>query len=160
MGLLLGNPISKTHIVVEKTIAMVTYSMVLGVISFAATWVGVLLGGLDLSGWDIAATSALLTLLGLAFGALALVIGAATGRSHLASAITAGVAVAAYFVWSFFPLSASFEGWAVVSPFHYYLGSDPLVNGMDWTDAAVLAAVFLALVAISPRLWERRDLRG
>lgn len=160
MGLLLGNPITRTHVVVEKTIAMVFYAIVLGVITFVAVWAGVLLGGLDVSGWDIAATSALLVLLGLVFGGLALAIGAATGRSRLSGGITAAVGVAAYFVWSFFPLSPSFEGWALLSPFHYYLGSDPLVNGMDWSDAAVLAVSFLALIALAVPLWERRDLRG
>jgi hypothetical protein len=35
-----------------------------------------------------------------------------------------------------------------------------MVNGMDWTGAALLAGVFLALVAVSIQLFRRRDLRG
>ena len=54
----------------------------------------------------------------------------------------------------------TFEGWADISPFTLYLGSDPLTNGMAWGDAAIMAAMFLVLVAISPRLVARRDLRG
>lgn len=160
MGLLLGNPISRSHVIVEKTIAMVAYASVVGLATFLGTWAGVLLGGLDLTVEEIAAPSALMTLLGLVFGGLALAVGALTGRSRLASATTAGVAVAAYFMWSFFPLSESFEGWAALSPFHYYLGGEPLSNGMAWGDAAVLVAIFVALVAVSIPLWSRRDLRG
>ncbi|MGD2042717.1 MAG: ABC transporter permease, partial [Acidimicrobiia bacterium] len=65
-----------------------------------------------------------------------------------------------YFVFSFFPLSETFEPWAQLSPFTLYLGSDPLTNGMAWIDAAVLVGVFLVLVAVSVPLFHRRDLRG
>lgn len=108
----------------------------------------------------IGAASALLSLLGLVFAGVALAIGAATGRSRLASATTAGVAVAGYFTWSFFPVSESLQDWVAVSPFHFFLGSDPLVNGMAWGDAAVLIGAFLVLVALSIPLFYRRDLRG
>lgn len=161
MGLLMGNPITFTKIVVEKTLAMVAVTVAVGFATFAGTWLGVVLGGVDeLPVGNIAATSVLVTLLGLVFGGLALAIGAATGRSRLASWITTGVAVLSYFMFSFFPLSEAFEGWASFSPFTLYLGSDPLSNGMAWGDAAILAAIFLALVAVSPRLVSRRDLRG
>jgi ABC-2 type transport system permease protein len=160
MGLLLGNPVSRSHVVVEKVIAMVVYALLLGVVTFLGTWLGVLLGGVDVAVAGIGAASAQLSLLGLVFGGVALAIGAATGRSRLASATTAGVAVAGYFMWSFFPVSESFQDWVVVSPFHFFLGSDPLVNGMVWGDAAVLVGAFLVLVALSIPLFYRRDLRG
>jgi ABC-2 type transport system permease protein len=46
-----------------------------------------------------------------------------------------------------------------VSPFYYYLGNDPLVNGLHWGHAALLAGLFLAAVALSVVFFERRDLR-
>ena len=101
-----------------------------------------------------------MTLLGLVFGGVALAVGAATGRSRLASSVASGLAVAGYFVFSFFPLSETFEPWAGVSPFTVYLRGDPLTQGVAWGDAAILAVVFLALVAVSPALIDRRDLRG
>ncbi len=58
------------------------------------------------------------------------------------------------------PLSENFAGWAKISPFHYYLGSDPLVNGMHWGHGAVLAGVFVVLVAASLPAFQRRDIRG
>lgn len=161
MGLLLGNPITRRHVIVEKAMAMVWISLALGVVTYLGTWLGVLVGGVDeLPAGNIAAVSALLTLLGLVFGALALVVGAATGRSRLASGATAAVAVASYFMFSFFPLSETFAPWAEVSPFTLYLRSDPLTNGMAWGDAAVLAAVFVVLIGVAIPLFQRRDLRG
>jgi ABC-2 type transport system permease protein len=96
----------------------------------------------------------------LVFGGVALLTGAATGRRKLASWVTTGVAIVTWFIFSFLPLSQTAEPLANLSPFEWYLGSDPMVNGMDWTGAALLAGVFLALVAVSIQLFRRRDLRG
>jgi beta-exotoxin I transport system permease protein len=160
MGLLLGNPITRSHLIVEKSLAMVGYSIVVGVTTFLGTWVGVLLAGLEVSAINLAAASALVTLMGLVFGGLALAIGAATGRSRVASGASTGVALLAYFMFSFFPLSTTFAPLARYSPFDLYLGSDPLNNGMAWGDAAILAGLFVVLVAVAIPVWSRRDLRG
>ena len=57
-------------------------------------------------------------------------------------------------------LSDTFAPLAKYSPFYFYLGSDPLNNGMAWGDAAILIGLFVVLVALSIPLWSRRDLRG
>lgn len=161
MGLLMGNPTTFARIVFEKTLAMIGVTVMVGLATFLGTWFGVILGGVEsLPVGNIAATTVLVTLMGLMFGGMALAIGAATGRSRLAAGFTAGVAVLSYFMFSFFPLSEAFEPWADLSPFTLYLGSDPLTNGMAWGDAAILTGIFLVLVIISPRLVARRDLRG
>lgn len=160
MGLLLANPISRTWVLLEKVVAMVAYAVALGAITFLGCWLGVLIGGVDLTVEGLAATSALMVLFGLVWGGVALLVTAATGRSRLASGITASLAVVAYFTWSFFPLSETFAAWAVLSPFQLYLGSDPLATGMDWADAGVLTAIFAILVVASIPLFDRRDLRG
>lgn len=160
MGLLLGNPITRSHLIVEKSVAMVGYALALGLATFVGTWLGSLLAGQEASTGNLAATSGLLTLMGLVFGGLALVVGAATGRSRVASGTATGLAVIGYFMFSFFPLSEAFEPWSRFSPFTLYLGSDPLANGMPWLDGLILAFVFVGLVALSVPLFQRRDLRG
>lgn len=160
MDLLLGNPVTRRRVVVEKSLAMVAYSIAIGLATFLGTWVGVLIGGLELPTSNIAAASILLSLLGLVFGSVALAVGAGTGRSRLASWAAAGLALISYFMFAFFPLSESFARAAEFSPFHLYLGSDPLTNGMDWGDAGWLLGIFVVLVVISIPLFQRRDLRG
>ncbi len=160
MGLLLSNPINRSHVIVEKSMAMVVYAVGLGTVTFVGTWIGTLLAGLDVPGSNIAAASALVCLMSLVFGGLSLAVGAATGRSRLASWAAAGAGLVSYFMFSFFPLSDTLAGWAKFSPFDLYLGSDPLNNGMAWGDAAILAGLFVALVAVSIPLFSRRDLRG
>lgn len=160
MGLLLSNPVSRGRIVIEKTSAMVMHSVSLGLVTFVATWIGIRLGGLEVTTAGLAATCLLLVLMALVFGGIALAVGAATGKVKLAAGATAGAALVAYFGYAFLPLAESYAGWAALSPFHFYLGSDPLTTGFDWGDAAVLGVVFLVLVTIAVPLLRRRDLRG
>ena len=160
MGLLLANPIPRSTIIKEKAGAMVIYTFAFGLIAFLGVWVGDLIGGVGLGFSQIAGTTVLLSLLGLVYGGVALVVTAATGRRTLGVYAAAGLALVAYFMASFLPVSEQFADWARLSPFHYYLGSDPLVNGMSWGHGGVLAGLSLGLIALSIPLFQRRDLRG
>jgi len=159
MGLLLANPVKRSTIVLQKTTAMVLYGFVVGFSIFAGVAIGSLLGGLGMDIGNIAATSLLVTLVGVAFGAFALMLSAATGRSKLAVYGTVGVALVTFVVNAFKDYSDALIGWAKWSPFYYYLTSDPLFNGMNWRHGAVLAGLAIALVALAIVLFNRRDLR-
>lgn len=159
MDLLLANPVSRSHVVLEKTQAMIGYAVLFGLLTFIGTWIGVWLGGLDeVSVSGMASVSLLLALFGLVYGAIALLMSAATGRRGQSIAVTTGIALVTWFMFSFFPLSETFEPIANFSPFHWYLGSDPLLNGMDWPGAGLLAGTFVVLVAASIHLFQRRDI--
>ncbi len=160
MGLLLANPVSRGEVVIKKTIAMVLLAVVFGIVTALGTWLGTLAGGLEVTLEGVLATAALLTLFGLVFGGVALATSAATGRRKMATWATTGVALVTWFMFSFLTLTESLAGVANFSPFEWYLGSDPLVNGMSWVDAALLVGTFIALVAVSIPLFARRDLRG
>lgn len=161
MGLLLSNPVSRSEVVVEKTLAIVAYALVFGFVTALGCWVGVLLGGqAEITLTGIVSVSVLLALFGMVFGGVALLGSAATGRRKVAVWTTTAVALATWFMFTFLPLSDEAEFAAGLSPFAWYLGTDPLVNGMDWNGAALLVGTFLALVALSIPLFQRRDLRG
>jgi len=159
MGLLLANPVRRSTVVTQKTWTMILYAAIVGLAAFLGVAAGSLLGGLGIDMGNIAATCVLATLLGLAFGALALALGAATGRTQIASYGAVGVAVVAFIINGFLPLNDSTTAWAKVSPFYYYLSSDPLTNGMAWGHAAILASLFVILVVLAVVLFGRRDLR-
>ena len=159
MGLLLANPIRRSRIITEKTAAMVLFGMVVGIATFAGVALGSVLGGLGMSIGNIAAASALQALVGLVFGALALALGAGTGRTSIAIFGAVGAALAFHLLTSLAKISDALASIAWVSPFHYYLGSDPLNTGMDWWNAAVLIALSVILFGLSLALFQRRDLR-
>jgi ABC-2 type transport system permease protein len=159
MGLLLANPVTRSRIVLEKTAAMVLGAFVVGFMNFAGVALGSVIGGLGMNMGNIAATCLLATLLGLAFGALALAISAGDGRVKTAVFWPVGLAIAGHFFNGFAPLSASMAGWARLSPFYYYLTGDPLRNGMHWGHGAILAGLTVILIALSVVLFQRRDIR-
>jgi ABC-2 type transport system permease protein len=159
MGLLLANPISRSRVVIEKMLAMVVLVIVLGVATFGGTAIGSLIGGLDMGMGNIAAISLLATLLGLTFGALALALGAATGLVKTAVVGSVGPALVFYLLNAFLPLNESLAGHARWSPFYYYSGNDPLINGMHWGHGALLAGLAAGFVVLAVVLFQRRDLR-
>ena len=159
MSLLLACPVSRRRILLEKAGAMVLLVALLGFFTWAGVGLGSWVGGLGVGVADIAAITVLATLLGLVFGALALVIGAATGRVRIAAYGAAGAAVVAYLSNAMLPLNDSLADFARLSPFYYYLTGDPLSNGIDWSHAAVLSGLVVLLIGLSLVLFRRRDLR-
>jgi ABC-2 type transport system permease protein len=159
MGLLLANPIKRSTVVYQKTFAMIVYGIGVGFAIFAGVAIGSLLGGLGMDIGNIAATSLLVTLVGIAFGAFSLLLSASTGRVKAAVYGTVGVALVFYVVNALLPFSESVEGLAKVSPFYYYLGSDPLNNGMNWAHGAVLTVLSVILIIGATVAFQRRDVR-
>ncbi len=160
MGLLLASAIPRRRLVLDSAVAMIVLAGIVGLMTFAGSVAGVLLARLDVALLNLAVTCLLVTLLGIVFGSLALLVSAATGRVRWATGVTALAGLTAYVLQSFAPLSERYADWAVLSPFHFYLGSDPLINGMPWADAAVLVAMAAVLIALSIPVFNRRDLRG
>jgi ABC-2 type transport system permease protein len=159
LGLLLGNPIARRRIVLEKAAAMALAGSVVGLFTWLGVGAGSAISGLGMSFIRVGATSLLMTLLGLLFGALALAIGAATGRVRVAVYGTIGTALGLYLVDSLAPLSDAFAGYARWSPFHYFLGSSPLTSALEWSDVAVLAGLSALVLAVAVVVFDRRDLR-
>lgn len=159
MGLLLINPIRRSRVVIEKSWTMVLYSFSVGAVTFAGVALGSVLGDLGMDIRNIAATCLLQSLVGLVFGALALALSAGTGLKRVAIFGAVGAGIVTHLFNSLAALNTSIAGWAKWSPFYYYLGNDPLNNGMDWGNAAILAGISVVLVGLSVALFQRRDLR-
>ena len=68
------------------------------------------------------------------------------------------IGVAAYFLNALAPLVDVLEPLTRLSPFYYYIGADPLTNGLNLLHAAVLTGLTLALLAVALVTFERRDL--
>lgn len=159
MGLLLASPISRTRVVVEKALAMAAVTSAVGIMIFAGVVGGSWISDLGMNIANVAATSALVTLLGLFFGALTLALSAATGRVALSVYVSVGLALALYLMNAFFPLSDQLAGQARWSPFYYYLTENPLVTGMPWGHGALLAVLTVVPILAAIGLFNRRDLR-
>ena len=159
LGLLLANPISRTRVLAEKTLVMAAFVAIVGLATFAGIAGGSLLGGLGMSIPNIAATAVMLILLGLTFGGLALLLGAATGQVRIAVYGTTAVAATTYVIDAFASLNPDLADLGLLSPFYYYRSTEPLLNGLPWGHALVLLVTAAVLIAAAFPLLARRDLR-
>lgn len=158
LDLLLAHPITRTSLILQRFAALVLAAAGIG----AVLWLAMLAirGGADLeavSPGQFAAQCTHLVLLTVTFGALATGIGAAFGRRGVVFAATAVVGVAAYAAHAFAAQLGA--GWAAyLSPFHYYIDSEPLRNGFGWTGLLVLTAASIVLVTAGTYRFNHRDL--
>ena len=158
LDVLLSTPIPRRRIVIDKFGAM----LVAGVLISVLLWLSVPLTGppfdLNPSLVDLTAAVFMCFLLAMAFGAIALAIGAASGRRALAVGVTAGIAGGTYLLDLLVPAIRSIEFLQLLSPFHYYLGAEPMMRGLDVGNSLVLAAIAIVAFAAALVLFERRDL--
>ena len=160
LGMLLSAPVSRSTFVWVKATAMLVH-VVVAVCGLAiGLVVGSTIGDLGLTAEGIVGACVHVGVLGAFFGAVALLVSAATGDRRLASATAAGLAVAAFAVSAFLPLSESLADGARFSPWFYFASKNPLVNGIDLSDALVLLGGAVALSALAVIVLRRRDLHG
>jgi ABC-2 type transport system permease protein len=158
LDLLLAHPISRTLFLLQRFAALAA-----GAFGIATTVLAGMLAirsGAELTSISItefAAQCLQLALLAIAFGGLAIGIGAATGRRAVVFTVTAVIGVAAYGLHAFAGQLGIADA-AYLSPFHYYIGGEPLRHGMQWADAAALLGAGLLLVAAGALRFNRRDL--
>jgi ABC-2 type transport system permease protein len=157
MDLLLANPISRSRVVLDKFGAMTIGILLLTTVTGAALLLSGPLFGLWIPAGKAAAAMLHLALLGLVFGALALAIGAATGRTGASRGVPAVAAVLAYMVNGLGPMVSWLEPFQKFSPFYQYGGHDPLRNGVSVPGVTVAALTIAALVMVAVWGFRRRD---
>ena len=99
-----------------------------------------------------------LALFGLLFAALAYGVGAWSGRRVYAIAAGAVVAVLGYLGDSFFTQIDSLRWMEKFSPFDWYLGGEPLKNGVQWGHTALLTGLAVLFVAAGTWRYNQRDI--
>ena len=156
LALVLSAAPSRTRFLVEKLLAMLVIVAVVTVITMASLFVGSGIGGLDLSTSGMLGASAQLGALGLFFGAVATAAGVVLSRRQ-AFSVAVGLAGASFLSQS---LLSAIDGpsWLIkISPWDYYMGNNPLENGLSLTNLAVLLSL-TAIAAIAAVLtFERAD---
>ena len=158
IDVLLSYPVSRRRLVLEKTLAVVLGCLVSAAVVWVFAVVGAALSASDLPGDKLAAALVMVVLLGLAFGAIALAISAFTGNRGAAIGIAVALMVAMYLIDALANIVDGLNAIRPLSLFRYYMGSDPLRNGISLPDAGVLLAVAVACLVASLFLFERRDM--
>ncbi len=157
LDLLLSFPLSRTRVAVEKLCAMAAEVAGLGVVLWLALWIGARIFGMHVSAAHLGAAVAVLVVLAVAYGAIAFMLAAGTGRKSLAVGGTVALAVGAYLVNSLAALVDALEPVQKISPFYHYVAGDPLHDGLDPWHALFLVAVGAVAAVVGVTLFARRD---
>jgi ABC-2 type transport system permease protein len=159
LGLVLAQPVTRSGLVLGKATAVAVSVLLVAFATWTGLIAGVAIAGGGIGVGNMAALSVHLAFFGLATGAVALGLGAGTGRRGLATGIAAGFAILGYLVNGFAPLVGAIAWLRYLSPYYYYAGNDPLAKGVDVTDLAVLTVFTILLTALAVVGFQRRDLR-
>jgi ABC-2 type transport system permease protein len=160
LGLVLAQPIRRSRLVAAKAAAI---AMIVVIVALA-TWVGMIcgvaLGGGGISVGHLSAFALHLAFFGFAAGAIALALGACTGRRSLATGAAAAVVIVGWLINGFAPLVNGLAWLKYLSLFYYYSARDPLTRGVGVADVVVLGSLALVLTAVAMAGIEHRDLRA
>ena len=153
-----AGPVGRRRLLLERYAALV-----LGV-----GWLGTLTGvvsltlarglGMDIGTGPLIGATIGLVLLVLALGSVAFAVGAATGRRAVALAVGATIAVFGSMANALAPLLDDGAWLERLSPFFWYLGNDPLNEGLGRAGALALALLALVSLGVAVLAYDRRDL--
>jgi ABC-2 type transport system permease protein len=158
IGLVMSTPTRRTRLATEKAVAMIIHVVLAAALVGVMVWIGIVASGLDIAAGNVFAISLMLSLVSVFVGGISMVISILTGRGVLA--ILAGMLVAmAMYAWSsFVPMADAIADLAWLSPWHHYIGTDPLGSGVDWASAALLTLLAVVPLAVGVYLFKRRDI--
>lgn len=156
LELLLAQPVSRRRVALEKLAAVGLEVVALGGVLFLALWVSTAVAGMRIAAGHLLAATTAAVLLALAYAAIAVLTGAATGRRATAIAVPSALVVCAYLVNGLAPLVDVAHALRKLSPWYHYAAGDPLRHGLG-TNALVLVAILIAATLLVPFVLDRRD---
>jgi ABC-2 type transport system permease protein len=160
LELLLANPIGRTRVALARLVALVLLLVALAIVCTLSLIALAPVTGMNkgLSAGHVAAAAVAASLLALTFAAVAFAVGAATGNRPAALGAAAALAVAGYVLEGLAQQVHALRPIEAVNPWHWFLASDPLRQGLAWPSWTLPIVATAVLVVIGlPRL-ARRDL--
>jgi ABC-2 type transport system permease protein len=156
LGLIITLPLSRRRILAQKAMTLVAVAVPAGL----ATVLVVLAGrGFDLSlgtGRLVGATVGAV-LLGIDFGALALLVGVLSGSRAIALGGTSSLAAASYLVSSLAPVTRWVRPLRFESLFYWAVGNAQLRTGLSVTSAVVLVGFAVVTLTAAAKAFGRQD---
>ncbi|MFC8845888.1 MULTISPECIES: ABC transporter permease subunit [unclassified Micromonospora] len=157
MELLLANPLSRTAFAGQRLAATGSAVTAVAAVPLVLLMIIVRWVGMDLALSNVAAAGVGLVALVWCFTGVAFLAGAATGRRGSVLAVTGGLAVTTYLANAIGGMSDGWQWVRWLSPFHYFIGTDPLHTGWHPAHLLTLAGVGAVTSAVGVFLFDRRD---
>jgi ABC-2 type transport system permease protein len=157
LSLIATLPISRRQIATQKFIAMSLQTIPVAVVTALCVVAGRGFS-LPIPAAGVLGVTVGVVLLGIDFGAIALLVGAATGRRAIALGASSALAAVSYLLGSLAPVIDWLHAARFASLFYYAVGDGQLVHGISVTDAAILAAVAAVALYACLVAFDRLDL--
>ncbi len=154
LELVLGNPISRARVVVERLIVLTLGALIIAAVSGVAVGIEAHYQSIDLNSRRLAEASLLLVPFTLVFGAVGALLASRIPRATVG--ILGAFAFASYLTVQLGPIF-KLPAWAQdLSAFKLF--GQPLTSGVDQTGLVVMLAIVIAGLGVSAMVMERRDI--
>jgi ABC-2 type transport system permease protein len=159
LDLWLSYPVSRAQLILGRLLSMVTTLAMLACVLFLEVTALRTPTSLRVDTGDLAATCLTWLLFAGCLAALALLASATIGRRSPTLAVTSALALLAYLCASFLPLITALGWTRSVSPYYWFLGGDPLANGLQLGHCGLLLGVAAVAAVLAVMRLNGRDLR-
>jgi ABC-2 type transport system permease protein len=157
MELLLTTPVSRKAFAGQRLAAAAAGATAVAAVPWLLLLVIVPAIGMDLSLSYVSAASAGLVALAWCFGGIAFLVGAWTGKRGSVFAVTGAIGVATYMANALGGMVDGLGWLQPLSPFHYFIGTDPLRTGWHPLELTLLVAVGGIAALAGVFAFDRRD---
>ena len=159
LELLLANPVTRMQVMWGRAVALLLGLATLTLVAAAGLAVLAPLTGLGSIGpLRILEAAAGTGLLALVYACLAMAVGAGFATRSGAIAVAAGIAVAQFMVEGLAEQVKLLRPIREASPWHWFLGTDPIRHGLLWQSWVLPLVVSLALLLVGSFVFRRRSL--
>lgn len=158
--LLFTLPISRFQYIVTRFIAMFWVLVLVSAALVTTLMIGARILDFSVPVSTFLTGTWVLFILGLLFGSAAAFLGALTGRRAAALGTTVTLAIGFFVLYSLAPLVEAINATMPFNPWHWTIGTQPLIDGFDWAYSLItlgLTAVFTVGAIV---LFERRDIKA
>ncbi|WP_213454838.1 ABC transporter permease subunit [Rhizomonospora bruguierae] len=158
MELLLVNPVSRRAFAGQRLAATGTAVTAVAAVPWVLLMVIVPAVGMQIPLSRVSAAAFGLVALVWCFTGIAFLVGAATGGRGMVLAVTGAIALATYLANAVSGMAGAWGWLRWLSPFHYFIGTDPLHTGWHPAELLVLVAAGAATTVAGVVLFDRRDI--
>lgn len=158
LDVLLSKPISRAGVIFEKTMASVLSLFLIDLIFFISFFISLHIFKIKIDVVNLASIIFSLFLLSLSFFSISVFIGVISLKKKVVNGVVGGLAFVSLIFNSYASAVKSLKTISYFTPFYYYNGNSPLVNGLDPKYVLIQASIAAIFFAFSILLFKKRDL--